>query len=92
MPSFEDRFVSVRGVKIRYWQAGSDGSVVFLLHGIGCSVPDLRTNIAALEIEYSDTFDEAALTLLAEVDRSEVGASAASQTATAVISQQHHVG
>jgi 4,5:9,10-diseco-3-hydroxy-5,9,17-trioxoandrosta-1(10),2-diene-4-oate hydrolase len=48
MPSFEDRFVSVRGVKTRYWQAGSDGSTVILLHGIGCSVLDWQTNIAAL--------------------------------------------
>ena len=92
MPSFEDRFVSVRGVKTRYWQAGSEGSAVILLHGIGCSVLDWQTNIAALEIEYSDAFNEAALTFLAEVDRSEVGAPAASQTATAVIGQQHHVG
>jgi pimeloyl-ACP methyl ester carboxylesterase len=48
MPSFEDRFVSVRGVKTRYWQAGSEGSAVILLHGIGCSVLDWQTNIAAL--------------------------------------------
>jgi hypothetical protein len=39
------------------------------------------------QIEYSDMFNEAALTFLAEVDRSEVGAPAASQTASAVISQ-----
>jgi pimeloyl-ACP methyl ester carboxylesterase len=48
MPSFEDRFVSVRGVKTRYWQAGSEGSAVILLHGIGCSILDWQTNIAAL--------------------------------------------
>jgi 4,5:9,10-diseco-3-hydroxy-5,9,17-trioxoandrosta-1(10),2-diene-4-oate hydrolase len=48
MLGFEDRFVSVRGVKTRYWQAGSEGSAVILLHGIGCSVLDWQTNIAAL--------------------------------------------
>ena len=48
MDSFEDRFVTVRGVKTRYWQAGSSGSAVVLLHGIGCSVLDWQTNIRAL--------------------------------------------
>src|SRR5262245_20131588 len=48
MPSFQDRFVDVRGVKTRYWQGGSGGSPVILLHGIGCSVLDWQTNIAAL--------------------------------------------
>jgi pimeloyl-ACP methyl ester carboxylesterase len=48
MDSFEDRFVNVRGVKTRFWQAGSDGSAVILLHGIGCSVLDWQTNVRAL--------------------------------------------
>jgi 2-hydroxy-6-oxonona-2,4-dienedioate hydrolase len=48
MDSFEDRFVNVRGVKTRYWQAGSDGSAVILLHGIGCSVLDWQENVRAL--------------------------------------------
>ena len=48
MDNFEDRFVTVGGVKTRYWQAGSDGSAVILLHGIGCSVLDWQTNIPAL--------------------------------------------
>jgi pimeloyl-ACP methyl ester carboxylesterase len=48
MDSFEDCFVTVRGVKTRYWQAGSSGSAVILLHGIGCSVLDWQTNIRAL--------------------------------------------
>lgn len=48
MLGFEDRFVSVRGVKTRYWEAGSEGSAIILLHGIGCSVLDWQTNIAAL--------------------------------------------
>ena len=34
MDSFKDRFVTVRGVKTRYWQAGSEGSAVILLHGL----------------------------------------------------------
>ena len=48
MDSFEDRFVNVRGVKTRYWQAGSDGSAVILLHVIGCSVLDWQKNVRAL--------------------------------------------
>ena len=48
MPSFEDRFVSVGGIKTRYWRAGSEGPAVILLHGIGCSVHNWETNIPAL--------------------------------------------
>ena len=33
MDGFEDRFVNVRGIKTRYWQAGSNGSAVILLQG-----------------------------------------------------------
>jgi pimeloyl-ACP methyl ester carboxylesterase len=48
MSSFEDRYASIGGVKTRYWQAGSQGSPVILLHGIGGSVLDWQANIAAL--------------------------------------------
>ncbi len=45
---FEDRFVQVGKVRARYWQAGDSGSAVVLLHGIGCSVLEWRSNIADL--------------------------------------------
>ena len=48
MSSFEDQFVNVGTVGTRYWQAGSSGSVVVLVHGIGCSVLEWRSNIAEL--------------------------------------------
>jgi pimeloyl-ACP methyl ester carboxylesterase len=48
MSGFEDRYVSVGGIKTRYWQAGSKGSPIVLLHGIGCSVLDWDQNIASL--------------------------------------------
>lgn len=48
MSGFQDRYVSVGGLKTRYWQAGSDGSPIILLHGIGCSVLDWEQNIASL--------------------------------------------
>ena len=46
MSGFEDRYISVGGIKTRYWQAGSQGSPVILLHGIGCSVLDWQANMA----------------------------------------------
>ena len=48
MGVFEDRYVEVGGVRTRFWQAGSQGSPVILLHGIGCSVMEWEANIAAL--------------------------------------------
>ena len=48
MSDFENRYVSVGGVRTRYWQAGSAGSPVILLHGIGCSVLEWHANITAL--------------------------------------------
>jgi pimeloyl-ACP methyl ester carboxylesterase len=44
----DDRFVMVGQVRTRYWEAGSAGSAVVLLHGIGCSVLEWRSNIAEL--------------------------------------------
>ncbi len=48
MSSFEDHYVGVGGIKTRYWEAGSQGSPIILLHGIGCSVLEWETNIPAL--------------------------------------------
>ena len=44
----QDRFVQVGTVRTRYWQAGNAGSAVVLLHGIGCSVLEWRSNFAEL--------------------------------------------
>jgi pimeloyl-ACP methyl ester carboxylesterase len=52
MPGFEDRYVNVGGIKTRYWQAGTVGSPVILLHGIGCSVLDWELNIATLASQH----------------------------------------
>src|ERR1700758_108809 len=45
---FEDRYVDVCTFRTRFWQAGSGGSAVVLLAGIGCSVLEWQNNIAAL--------------------------------------------
>jgi pimeloyl-ACP methyl ester carboxylesterase len=45
---FEDRYVDVCTFRTRFWQAGSAGSAVVLLAGIGCSVLEWQNNIAAL--------------------------------------------
>jgi hypothetical protein len=44
----EDRFVRVRDVRARYWQAGESGSTVLLLAGVGSSVLEWEKNIGAL--------------------------------------------
>jgi pimeloyl-ACP methyl ester carboxylesterase len=43
-----DRFIEVGPIKTRYWEAGTAGSPVLLLHGIGCSVLEWERNIEAL--------------------------------------------
>ena len=45
---FTDQFIEVGSVKTRYWRAGTTGSAVLLLHGIGCSVLEWERNIEAL--------------------------------------------
>ncbi|MCK6400701.1 MAG: alpha/beta fold hydrolase [Sphaerotilus natans subsp. sulfidivorans] len=44
----QDRFIDVGPIRTRYWQAGSAGSTVVLLHGIGCSVLEWERNLDAL--------------------------------------------
>jgi pimeloyl-ACP methyl ester carboxylesterase len=44
----EDQFIEIGPVRTRYWQAGTSGSAVLLLHGIGCSVLEWERNIEAL--------------------------------------------
>jgi pimeloyl-ACP methyl ester carboxylesterase len=45
---FENKFITVKGIKTRYWESGHQGSPVLLIHGIGCSVLEWERNIAAL--------------------------------------------
>jgi 4,5:9,10-diseco-3-hydroxy-5,9,17-trioxoandrosta-1(10),2-diene-4-oate hydrolase len=52
MATFEDQFINVGPVRTRYWQAGDSGSAIVLLHGIGCSVLEWRSNIAALALKH----------------------------------------
>lgn len=48
MQKFPDHYAQVNGVKTRYWQAGSGGSAVLLVHGLGSCVETWSCNIAAL--------------------------------------------
>lgn len=43
-----DRFIDVGSIRTRYWQAGTTGSTVILLHGIGCSVLEWQHNVEVL--------------------------------------------
>ena len=47
-----DQFIRIDGINTRYWQAGTQGSAVLLLHGIGCSVLEWARNIAALAVSH----------------------------------------
>ncbi len=47
-PAFEDHYVTVKGIRTRYWQAGTQGAPVLLLHGLNGCVEHWRTTIAAL--------------------------------------------
>ena len=49
---FEDRYAKVGNVNTRYWSAGEKGSIVILLHGVGCHVEFWERNIAALAREH----------------------------------------
>ena len=44
----QDEFIDVGNIKTRFWEAGSAGSTVLLLHGIGCSVLEWQSNVEAL--------------------------------------------
>jgi len=44
----KDQFIDIGAIKTRYWQAGSNGSAVVLLHGIACSVLEWERNVEAL--------------------------------------------
>jgi pimeloyl-ACP methyl ester carboxylesterase len=48
MSILKDQFATVGPARTRFWQAGNSGSAVVLLHGIGCSVLEWRSNIAEL--------------------------------------------
>jgi pimeloyl-ACP methyl ester carboxylesterase len=43
----KDNFIDVGSIKTRFWEAGTAGSTVLLLHGIGCSVLEWERNVEA---------------------------------------------
>jgi len=48
----KDNFIEVDSIRARYWEAGTSGSAVLLLHGIGCSVVEWKHNIEALAAQH----------------------------------------
>jgi 4,5:9,10-diseco-3-hydroxy-5,9,17-trioxoandrosta-1(10),2-diene-4-oate hydrolase len=46
--AFQDRYIKVDNVKIRYWQLGDKGSAVVLIHGLGASADIWKSNVEAL--------------------------------------------
>jgi pimeloyl-ACP methyl ester carboxylesterase len=43
-----DRYLQIDNTRVRYWQAGQDGTPVLLVHGFGASVEWWERNVAAL--------------------------------------------
>ena len=48
----QDQYVQVGRIRTRFWQMGTQGSVVLLLHGIACSVLEWQRNIEALAVHH----------------------------------------
>ncbi|HSV50919.1 MAG TPA: alpha/beta fold hydrolase [Burkholderiaceae bacterium] len=48
----KDQFIEVDSIRTRYWEAGTAGSAVLLLHGIGCSVLEWKSNVEALATQH----------------------------------------
>lgn len=52
MQSFEDKYIKVQGMNIRYWQEGQEGPYLILVHGIGACAEYWHANIASLSKHY----------------------------------------
>lgn len=52
MDNIEDCYIDIDGIKTRYWEIGSNGVPVVLLHGICCSVEEWRENVLALSAKH----------------------------------------
>lgn len=49
---FDDRYVTIKGIRLRYWQAGESGPPVVLLHGLNGCVENWRLTVPALAAEH----------------------------------------
>ncbi|MBI5876118.1 MAG: alpha/beta fold hydrolase [Chloroflexi bacterium] len=47
-PQFDDRYVTIQGIRLRYWQAGDSGTPVLLLHGLNGCAEHWRATITGL--------------------------------------------
>ena len=52
MQLFEDKYIKVQGMNIRYWQEGQEGPYLILVHGIGACAEYWHANIASLSKHY----------------------------------------
>lgn len=48
LPSFPDCYIQVRNIRTRYWNIGSHGNVIILIHGIGSGLETWALNVEAL--------------------------------------------
>lgn len=52
MNLFEDKYIKVQGMNIRYWQEGHEGPFLVLIHGIGACVEYWHANVESLSKHY----------------------------------------
>ena len=52
MQLFEDKYIKVQGMNIRYWQEGEKGPYLILVHGIGACAEYWHANMAFLSHHY----------------------------------------
>lgn len=48
----QDRYLHIDGIRVRYWRAGKDGTLVLLIHGFGASVEWWERNVTALSARH----------------------------------------
>src|SRR5919201_47989 len=49
---FPDQYLTLQGIRLRYWQAGDEGPPLLLLHGLNGCVENWRWNIGAFAQHY----------------------------------------
>jgi 4,5:9,10-diseco-3-hydroxy-5,9,17-trioxoandrosta-1(10),2-diene-4-oate hydrolase len=52
IPTFADQFITLQGLRLRYWQAGTTGSPILLLHGLMGSIENWRWVMGALSEQH----------------------------------------
>jgi 4,5:9,10-diseco-3-hydroxy-5,9,17-trioxoandrosta-1(10),2-diene-4-oate hydrolase len=52
VPQFEDRYVTIDDIRLRYWQAGESGPPVLFLHGLNGCIENWRWTLPAVAAQH----------------------------------------